>query len=162
MPKSSFGSGVHRQRKSVEEPCEAFNTVFETTLRIILLTSSSPKMFFTSDRILALDFINCYAKAFGLSSENLHGNNDFMYGEIARRRFLVIEAVKKLVRKGILQVQSDHGYQYKITMYGLALSDNFFSTYAQDYRRVAKVSVEKYDCKSDEQLLIEIQNQSCI
>lgn len=162
MMKNLAGWERIKLAKSSEENCGVFNTVFETTLRIVLLTSSSPNVFFSSTRILALDFINCYAKAFGLAAENLHGNNDFKYGELAGRRVLVTEAIKKLVRSGILQVQSDHGYQYKITASGLELSDNFSCTYANEYRRVSKISMKKYKRKSSEELLMEIQNHSGI
>lgn len=158
LQKSSFNLRVGDQRKSEKKDSGVFNTVFETALRIILLTSSSPDILFSSTRILALDFINCYAKAFRLASENLHGNNDFMYGEMAGRRLLVTEAIKRLVRNGTLQVQNDCGYRYKITTYGIELSRNFFSTYAQEYCRVAKISAKKYDCKSDEELIMEIQS----
>lgn len=158
LQKKLFNLGVHSQRKVAQENGDVFNTVFETALRIILLTSSSPDLFFSSTRILTLDFINCYAKVFGFASENLHGNNNFMYGEIAGRRLLVTEAIKKLVRNGILQVQNDHGYRYEITAYGMKLSNNFISAYAQEYCKVAKITAKKYDYKSDEDLLMEIQN----
>lgn len=158
LQKGSFNPRVGNQRKVVKKDSGIFNTVFETALRIILLTSSSPDILFSSTRILALDFINCYAKAFGLASENLHGNNDFMYGELAGRRLLITEAIKRLVRNGILQVQNDCGYRYKITAYGIELSSNFLSTYAQQYCRVAKTSAKKYGCKSDEELIMEIQS----
>ena len=96
----------------------------------MLLMSSVPELFFSSTRILAFDFINCYAKVFGIALENLHGNNDFMYAEMAGRRSLITEAIKKLVRHGILKVKNNHGYQYKITEYGLEISNGFHSTYA--------------------------------
>jgi len=60
-----------------------FTTVFEMSLRIILLTSSSADLYFTSTRILVFDFINCYAEKFGLSATNVHGDNNFMYVESA-------------------------------------------------------------------------------
>lgn len=80
-----------------------------------------------------------------------------MCAEMAVRRSLVIEAIKKLVRCGILQVKNEQGYYYKITDYGLELSNGFDSSYAQEYREVASRSVERYSCKSDEELLQEIQ-----
>uniref|UniRef100_UPI0025C5B82F ABC-three component system middle component 2 n=1 Tax=Megasphaera sp. TaxID=2023260 RepID=UPI0025C5B82F len=83
--------------------------------------------------------------------------NDFMYAEMAGRRSLVTEAIKKLVRHGILKVKNNRGYQYKITDYGLEISNGFHSTYAQEYRRVSRLSAKKYSCKNDEELLQEIQ-----
>lgn len=138
---------------------KVFNTAFEVSLRIILLTSSASDKYFSSTRILALDFISCYAKTFKLSTENLHGDNDFMYGEIAGRQSLVAEAIKKLVRQNILKVRIEQGYQYKITSYGMQLSEKFLSTYAREYRKVAKLSIKRYDCKDDEELMSEILNR---
>lgn len=148
---------IHDQGKIKRKGKEVFNTTFEMELRIILLMASAPELLFSSTRILALDFISCYAKAFDVALENLHGNNNFMYAEMAGRRSLVTEAIKKLVRYGILQVKNNRGFYYKITKYGLELSNELHSTYAQEYRRVAGLSVKKYNSLNDEGLLREIQ-----
>ena len=148
---------ICNQGETARKNKEVFNTVFEMELRIMLLMSSVPELFFSSTRILAFDFINCYAKVFGIALENLHGNNDFMYAEMAGRRSLITEAIKKLVRHGILKVKNNQGYQYKITDYGLEISNGFHSTYAEEYRRVSRLSAKKYSCKNDEELLQEIQ-----
>lgn len=137
-----------------------FNTVFEMSLRIILLTSSSPNFYFTSTRFLVLDFINCYAEKFGLADTNLHGDNNFMYAEIAGRRALVLEAIKKLVKHGMLKVQAKDGYSYKITNTGLEFARKLSSTYAQEYRRISRSTVSKYGFEEDEKLIKLIQNCS--
>ncbi|WP_295268836.1 ABC-three component system middle component 2 [Veillonella sp.] len=137
-----------------------FNTVFEMSLRIILLTSSSPDLYFTSTRVLVLDFINCYAEKFGLAETNLHGDNNFMYAEIAGRRGLVLEAIKKLVKQGMLKIQTKNGYRYKITNTGLEFARKLSSTYAQEYRRISKLTVSKYGFEEDEKLIRLIQNYS--
>lgn len=160
MQKNIFNTfSIRNQGETVRKNKEVFNTVFEMELRIMLLMSSVPKLFFSSTRILAFDFINCYAKVLGIALENLHGNNDFMYAEMAGRRSLITEAIKKLVRHGILKVKNNHGYQYKITEPGLEISNGFHSTYAQEYRRVSRISAKKYSCKNDEELLQEIQHR---
>ena len=100
---------ICNQGETARKNKEVFNTVFEMELRIMLLMSSVPELFFSSTRILAFDFINCYAKVFGIALENLHGNNDFMYAEMAGRRSLITEAIKKLVRHGILKVKNNQG-----------------------------------------------------
>ena len=156
----SLTYNMNNTNKVVRKDTEVFNTIFEMELRIILLMGIASNLFFSSVRILSLDFINCYAKNFGIASENLHGNNDFMYGEMAGRRSLVIAAIKKLVRYGILQVENDHGYYYKITAHGLEILNNFHSTYAREYCKVSKLSIKKYSSKSDEELLQEIQHHS--
>lgn len=149
--------GMPQQDTMPRKSNEVFNTIFEMELRVILLLASVPNLFLSSTRILALDFINCYANSFGIALENLHGNNDFMYGEMAGRRSLLTEAIKKLVRYGILQVKNDKGFYYKITEHGMEIANDFHSKYAKEYSKASKISVKKYSGKSDEELLKEIQ-----
>lgn len=155
-----FSNSIGNRNNTIRKTDEVFNTIFEMELRIILLTGANSNTFFSITRILALDYINCYGKTFGISSENLHGNNDFMYGEMAGRRSLLNKAIKKLVLYGILQVKNNHGYYYKITDKGLDILDEFHSTYAQEYRFVSNVSIKKYNSISDEKLLQKIQHHS--
>lgn len=136
---------------------EVLNTVFESSLRILLLVGCAPQAYFSNSRILALDFICCYGKEYGLASENLHGDNNFMYGEIARRYTLVKEAIKQLVVHGMLHVQVKQGFRYRITKDGLAMAERFSCPYAQEYRRVAELSIEKYSAQNEEELLKKIQ-----
>lgn len=78
-------------RKSAPQETETnkhklFNTSFEMAMRILLLTSCLPEMCFSRTRLVVLDFMSCYAKNFDLLSRNLHGDNDFMYAEMASRQ----------------------------------------------------------------------------
>ena len=52
-----------------------FNTTFELSLRVLLTLDSSNNSPRTVDIITALDFITVYGKDFGISDENLHGDN---------------------------------------------------------------------------------------
>lgn len=153
---------IDEQSKLLGEKKRVFNTIFEMQLRIILLMAAGHELRFSSTRILTLDFINYYAKSFDIALEDLHGNNDFMYAELTGRRTLVVEAIKKLVRQRILDVKVEQGYQYKITGYGLEIAKKFHSTYALEYHRVAELSVKKYEDKSDEEILQEIQQHPIV
>lgn len=73
-----------------------FNTTFEVSLRVLLtLEVSEDKL--SADMIAVSDFITVYGRDFGISSENLHGDNSYRFGEFGIRRELVKEAVKSLV-----------------------------------------------------------------
>lgn len=155
-------SGIRKSapQKTETNKHKLFNTSFEMAMRILLLTSCLPEMCFSRTRLVVLDFMSCYAKNFDLLSRNLHGDNDFMYAEMASRQSLVVEAIKKLVRQEILEVRIDKGYFYKITNYGIQLSSKFSSTYAKEYCTAAALALQKYGYKSDEKLLNIIHTRS--
>lgn len=134
-----------------------YNTPFEMSLRILLMLSIDTNTYFTYDRILALDFINCYAKEFELSDENLYGINDCMRAEIANRRLLVKEAIKILVMEAYLQVKLKKGFTFKITKTGRIVAENLASMFAVKYKAVARLSINRYKKEKDEELLKKIQ-----
>ena len=57
---------------------DLFNSTFEMGLRIATLLCVDDKRSYSVTRILALDFIACYANTFGFSDKNLHGDNPYM------------------------------------------------------------------------------------
>ena len=134
-----------------------FNTVFEMKLRIILLMSNESKHFFSLDKIFALDFISCYGKEFAISNSNLHGDNHYMRGELANRRYLAYEAIKELHSLGYIDIKLEHGYKYRITTNGKELARQFVSSYAGEYLSTAKQSIDKYCKYGDNELLRIIQ-----
>ena len=137
-----------------------FNSPFEMELRTVLLLSVARNTPFTVERILALDFITCYAADFGLPYVNLHGQNSLKYGEISNRRMLVQESVKSLVVKGLVSVTTDRGYLFSISEEGKKFARKFTSSYAKDYKEISKVAVKKYKNDSDENILAMIQSHS--
>lgn len=99
-----------------------FNSIFEMELRIILLLSESKNITYTIDKVVALDFIICYAEDFDLPYVNLHGENRFRYAEISNRRLLVHKAVKELVTRGLVVV--DQCYRFYISSKGIKFTQN--------------------------------------
>ena len=66
-----------------------FNGTFETLLRVLLILSVKGRI--TIDRILEYEFMATYGREFGISEENLHGNNNFNFAEISIRRIYLGE-----------------------------------------------------------------------
>lgn len=137
-----------------------FNSVFEMELRILLLLSTGRKKNYTIERIVELDFIICYAESFQLPYENLHGDNNYMYGELSNRRFLVRKAVKELVTKGLIKVNICDGYQFSISEAGRKYIKKLKSTYATQYLMIAVEVVKTFSKLSDEQLATSIRENA--
>ena len=137
-----------------------FNSIFEMELRILLLLLESKDEKYTVDRIVALDFIICYSADFSLPYGNLHGKNNYKFGEMSNRRMLTQEAVKHLVTKGFIEVAIDKGYYFSISEQGREYAKKLKSAYAKDYKTIAKVTIKKYRKDSDEDILAEIQSHS--
>lgn len=131
---------------------ELFNSVFEMELRVLLLLSSGRKLLLSTDRIVNLDFIVCYAERFQLPYENLHGDNDYMYGELANRRSLVNAAIKNLVLDGLIDVNFDEGFLYSISESGKKYVKTLESDYAIVYREIANEAVKVFKKMSDTEL----------
>lgn len=137
-----------------------FNTPFEMELRLSLLLSVDSSKPYTAERMVALDFISCYAADFGLPFANLHGDNDFKYGEMSSRRVLVHEAVKDMVTKGLVTVEVNRGYLFTISEKGQEYAGRMQSAYAKTYCEIAEATVTKYGNDTDEKILGIIQERS--
>ena len=137
-----------------------FNSPFEMELRTLLLLSADTKNAYSIDRIVSLDFIVCYAADFNLPYGNLHGQNNYKYGEISNRRLLVQTAIKTLVTKGLVNVLIERGYLFSISEQGQKYIRKLKDSYAVEYKRIAKAVVKKYRKDSDEDILASIQSFS--
>ena len=74
-----------------------FNSTFENSLRLLILLDEYD-MPQTLDMLYAVDFMTIYSKPFGLSEQNLNGDNDLKFSEFASQRDLVKEALKDYMR----------------------------------------------------------------
>ena len=138
---------------------ELFNSVFETELRCLLLLSAKKQML-SLDRIVSLDFISCYSEEFQLPFANLHGNNDYMYSEIASRRLLIRDAIKSLVTQGMIDVSIDDGYLFSISKRGEKYIKKLESEYSNEYKTIAKEAIKMYKNKTDVELELMIQTNA--
>lgn len=137
-----------------------FNSVFEMELRILLLLSTGRKRYYSIERIVALDFIICYAECFQFPYENLHGDNNYMYGELSNRRWLVTEAIKELVIKGLAEIVTDNGYQFCVSAIGKRYAKSFESTYAIEYQKIAEDVIKAFSKETDKNLDASIQENA--
>lgn len=132
-----------------------YNTGFEIEPRVILIADTYPLASFSEDLFVAIDFMAVYSGEFITGTKNLHGDNGFKFSEITARRQSVHEAVKKLVLEGLLIVEIQDGFQYRLSDIGKQYAESFESNYAVQYRKNLLSVYEKFfDC--DEKTLSKI------
>lgn len=136
-----------------------FNSDFEMKLRILLLLSQT-KRALSKEEIVDLDFITIYSADFGIGTGNLHGENNFKYGEFASRQELAWTAIKKLVVEGLVTVVTQNGFSYKISVAGLNYANSFENAYAADYRETARNVFQKYANVAEKEISAEIDKKA--
>ena len=129
-----------------------FNSTFEVELRTLLLLSKNKSSPISLDRIIALDFITCYAEDFQIPYENLHGENSFMYSELAARKVLFREGIKKAVVDGLVTPVIDNGYKFLLNDVGKKYTNALKSTYAKNYKEIVAEVHKSFKNYSDEEL----------
>ena len=120
-----------------------FNSTFENSLRLLLLLDEYD-MPQTLDMLYAVDFMTIYSEPFGLSEQNLNGDNDLKFSEFASQRDLA-EAVSY-----------KDGLSYIITPEGEDYCGALTSEYAREYRKAAKSVINATKGKSERSLIAEI------
>ena len=137
-----------------------FNTPFELSLHMVLLLDVIDTGL-TLDRIAAYDFIAIYCEDFGVADRSLNGENGFAFSELSARRNLTKAAIKDLVVDGLVVATDDEtGILYSVSDSGRKMSEGFQSEYAERYKELMQLVVEKYGNYSDVQLFNEINRQS--
>ncbi len=137
-----------------------FNTPFELSLHVVLLLDVADTGL-TLDRIAAYDFIAIYCEDFGVADRSLNGENGFAFSELSARRNLTKTAIKDLVVDGLVVATDDEtGILYSVSESGRKMGEGFQSEYAERYKELMRLVVEKYGNYSDVQLFNEINKQS--
>jgi len=107
------------------------DTPFETALRILLLMSESSAPL-SSESLAVLDTLAVF-KA---------DENRFAIDEYDARREQIKEAVKILVRRGLIEVlKNADGFKYRATEIGGKVCGENESEYAAEYRKAAKAVI---------------------
>ncbi len=137
-----------------------FNSRFENSLRIILLLDAfgMPQ---NVDMLYAADFMAVYGKTFGISDEDLNGDNQYKFSEFASRRAVVQNALKELVLDGLAKpYHVRNGIVFQITPEGKDFCQSLDSDYAQEYSMTAKKAVELVNGKSERTVIAAINKMS--
>ncbi|MBR0577231.1 hypothetical protein KCG48_12985 [Proteiniclasticum sp. BAD-10] len=132
---------------------KVFNTTFEVSLRVMLILAADeePK---TADTIAITDFITGYGKNFGISDENLHGDNSYGFSEFTARRSLVIKALRSLVLDGLVSVsEGKGGFRYVANETGIRYALSLKSGYAREYRKTVKSVISFISEKTERELI---------
>lgn len=131
-----------------------FNSPFEAGLRSLLVLYTIHPQTATVDRITAYDFITIYSSDFGITDQNLHGNNHFNFSELASKRNNCDQGLKEFALNGLISVhRNNHGFTYGINNTGKTYVESLSSDYAQQYLEIIMLVHDKFANTSDEDLL---------
>lgn len=139
-----------------------FNSPFETALRVLLIMEQSQDTFYSTDMLAAIDFMSVYALDFGIADINLHGDSLFKFSEFATRRGLAKEAIKNIVLKGLISIETTNkGFQYQINQSGIDYAHKLESSYANSYREIVTKTIS-YIKNQPEQKVLGIINEHSV
>lgn len=137
-----------------------FNSVFENSLRILLLLAEF-NCGQSLDKIYASDFMVSYGATFGVSKVDLNGDNQYKFSEFASRREIVRLALKQMVLDGLVWPDnSAAGILYSITDEGREYSATLESEYAEEYRSTARKIVKIVSDESERTIIDRINKMS--
>lgn len=126
-----------------------FNSTFENSLRLLILLDEYdlPK---SLDMLYAVDFMTLYGASFGITDQNLNGDNEYKFSVFASHRESIQEALKALVLNGTAQAVSyNEGLAYIITPEGEDFCQSPSSTYAKEYRKAAQAVIKAVGKRSE-------------
>lgn len=133
---------------------EIFNSSFETGLRVLLVLSSIQPKAATVDRIVAYDFITIYGRDFEVSHNNLHGDSNFNFSELASKRANCNEGIKEFVLDGFISInRTEEGFTYFLNEKGKKYVESLSSDYANQYLKIAKEVHKKFAEILDEEII---------
>ena len=133
---------------------KALGSVFELSIRYLLLLHVSGKKPLTESRLCAEDYICTYAADFGFATENLNGNSGYRYGEYASRCSMANGAIRYLVLHGLTKPNVDaQGFTYTITDAGIEYCSTLNSAYADSYCQLAYMAMEQHEHIPDAELV---------
>lgn len=112
--------------------------------------------------ILAIDFIAVYGKDFGISVDNLHGDNSYKYSELPSRKEVLDKTIKCLFLDGLIDLDTKNGYRYQISDSGLNYISLLEDDYAEEYRNLIMKFYCNYRDYSVSELLKLIQSKSLV
>lgn len=138
-----------------------FNSTLEISLRILLILYADGNNGKNLDSIVTADFITIYAKDFGVSDTNLHGNNELSFAEYAARRSQAKTALKSLVLDRLISVSSqDDGFHYTISELGKQICSSMTTEYSKAYLKTAYKTIDFMKNKNEGKLIALISKEA--
>lgn len=135
----------------------ALGSVFEISLRVLLILKELFPSKLDKQQIGALDFISVYAADFGLLDENLHGYSDYRFSEYPARKHMVDSALKNLVLDEYVHLSpTPTGYRYSITEEGMSVCKQLGNDYAEEYIIAIHSVLSMFNGANSEAMLKEI------
>lgn len=108
----------------------------------------------TIDVITTNDLFITYGKNYGFLDSNLNGDNSYNFSEIASRRMLINEALKKLVLNGLINANEEsRGFTYEINDNGIKICKKMHGDYYEKYLNYALKINEITQNFTDKQLI---------
>ena len=124
----------------------------DVALRILMLLAVHDRAV-NIDRMISCDFSATYGGYFGIAEQNLHGDNEYSFGELSVRRMTAFRAIKYLVTQGLIQaLDTENGFVYRISDSGRDIVGNMKSEYAMRYQRDMKLVLRKWGNSTDKEL----------
>ena len=121
-----------------------FGSDTDMALRILMLLAVCGKKL-NVDRMVSFDFIATYGYYFGIDDRNLHGDNEYGFGELSVRRKVICQSIRYLVMQALIEVvDSEDGFSYAITERGRSVVDGLSVEYAVNYKRTAATALRKW------------------
>ncbi|EFV00619.1 hypothetical protein HMP0721_2436 [Pseudoramibacter alactolyticus ATCC 23263] len=137
-----------------------FNSTFENSLRLLILLDEYD-MPQTLDMLYVVDFMTVYSATFGITDQNLNGDNEYKFSVFASHREGVKEALKELVLDGTAQAVSyKEGLSYIITPEGEDFCESLDSDYAKEYRKNAQAVIKATANRSERTLISAVYKMS--
>lgn len=129
-----------------------FNSPTEVGLRALILLSERDDL--SLDNLVLFDMLCTYGKFFGISEENLNGDNDLAISEIRARKNVMFDALKMYIKNGTISVSATcDGYTYRITETGRKSVLSLKTEYSRRYRECCVLVMNLLRNKTTDKLL---------
>ena len=131
-----------------------FNGKFEMALRVMLILKELNEA--TENDLLAFDLVATYGKSFGIAKDNLHGDNQFNFSEIAARKKMISAGIAYLRLYELVEEISDsnRGYVYTLTRMGRQTIKEVDDDYSRVYQHILRKAVLKMHGIDQSQLFV--------
>lgn len=110
-------------------------SVFEASLRVLLLLDQLNGKELDEEQITYIDFLAINSRDFALLDKNLNGDGPLRLAEFSAKKNLIASAIKDLVVSRLINFNTgSDGFIYSINSVGRSKVRSFTSDYSKNYR----------------------------